>query len=139
MYRLNEEKVFYDIADGQAVVIDFTSGTYYDFSRLGSEVLDRLVQGAEADAVLRELRALPGCPENAEEALRGFLAVLTDHAVLLPADGAAAEPAPLPPEALEDGFDLEVNVHAEVQEILLADPVHDVDMDMGWPILKEDG
>jgi len=138
MYRLNEEKVFYDIADGQAVVIDFTSGTYYDFSRLGSEVLDRLVQGAEADAVLREILALPGCPENAESAFRGFLAVLTDHAVLLPADGAATEPAPLLPEALEDGFDLEVNVHAEVQEILMADPVHDVDMDMGWPILKED-
>ncbi|MBR2726969.1 MAG: hypothetical protein IKD71_03625, partial [Solobacterium sp.] len=44
----------------------------------------------------------------------------------------------LPDAALEDGFGLFLDEHAEVKDILMADPVHDVDVDMGWPIMKEE-
>ena len=139
MYKLNDEKVFYDMAEGQAVVIDFTIGSYYGFSSLGSEVLDRLVKGADESALLGALRETPGCPEGIGDDLQAFLEKLTGFGILLPAPGEGAEASvPLPAAALEDGFALTVDDHSEVSEILLADPVHDVDMDMGWPILKED-
>ena len=40
MYRLNVEKMFFDIADGQAVVINLLSGIYYGTTALGSVVLE---------------------------------------------------------------------------------------------------
>ena len=46
MYKLNDEKMFFDIADGQAVVINFTNGMYYGTSTLGSAILENLVKGA---------------------------------------------------------------------------------------------
>ena len=64
MYKLNEEKMFYDMADGQAIVINFTTGMYYGTSSLGSAVLDSLLSGAAADRRTllspRKLTRIPG-------------------------------------------------------------------------------
>ena len=40
--------------------------------------------------------------------------------------------------AFAEGFDLTLDEFSEVQDLLLADPVHDVDVEEGWPVLKED-
>ena len=57
MYKLNEEKMFFDIADGQAVVINFVTGMYYGTSTLGSAVLEKLVQKVSTDKILAGLSA----------------------------------------------------------------------------------
>lgn len=44
MYKLNEEKMFFDITDGQVIVINFTTGIYYGAGMFGSVVLERLVR-----------------------------------------------------------------------------------------------
>ncbi|MCR5372339.1 MAG: hypothetical protein K6E41_02600 [Solobacterium sp.] len=139
MYRLNEEKVFYDIAEGQAVVINFITGVYYGFSSLGSEVLDRLVKGCSAASVLKMLQSCEGCPEDMEKRMAEYIKGLLDAEILVEAQGeGAADSGALPETALEDGFDLILDEHAEVKDILMADPVHDVDVDTGWPIMKEE-
>ena len=43
MYKLNEAKMFYDYADGQAVVINYKTGMYYGMGLLASAVLDRII------------------------------------------------------------------------------------------------
>ena len=139
MYRLNEEKVFYDMAEGQAIAIDFTTGVYYGFSSLGSEVLDRLAKGCSPSAVLKALKSAEGCPQDIEKAFEAYACSLVDAGILVEDDGEGAEDSsPLPATALENGFDLVLDEHSEVKDILMADPVHDVDIDMGWPIMKEE-
>ncbi|MBR2990822.1 MAG: hypothetical protein IKF51_05080 [Solobacterium sp.] len=139
MYRLNEEKVFYDIAEGQAVVINFTTGVYYAFSSLGSEVLDRLVKGDSFECVLKAVQACDGCPEGMAVQLKAYISRLIDAEIILETPEAGNTNAdPLPGNALMDGFELFVDEHSEVKDILMADPIHDVDVDMGWPIMKED-
>ena len=39
--------------------------------------------------------------------------------------------------ALTDGFALTVDAFDEVQDLILADPIHDVDVEQGWPIMGE--
>ena len=139
MYRLNDSKVFYDIAEGQAVVINFTNGSYYEFSSLGSEVMDRLAKGADPAEVLRTIQALPDCPADMAQTMEEFLSRLLEFEIFVKEDGAGSGGGdPIPAIALEEGFAVTVAEHAEVQDILMADPVHDVDVDMGWPIMKED-
>ena len=62
MYRLNEEKMFFDIADGQAVVINFVSGMYYGTTALGSVILERLLKGCAPAEIAGAVKALPDCP-----------------------------------------------------------------------------
>ncbi len=137
MYKLNDEKMFFDIADGQAVVINFTTGMYYGTSTLGSAILENLVKGASEKSIADILRSAEGCPDNIEDQLKAFISALTEKEILLPeaGEGRAAE---LSPEAFSEGFDFSVDEFAEVQDLLMADPIHEVDVEQGWPILRDD-
>ena len=138
MYRLNEEKMFYDMAEGQAIVINFSTGMYYGTSSLGSVVLDALIAGASKESILAAVAALPGCPEDMAAQLDAFIAQLLEKEVVVAVDGeGAAAPAVDAAAALADGFVLTVDEFAEVQDLILADPVHDVNVEMGWPVLEQ--
>lgn len=136
MYRLNDTKMFYDMAEGQAIIINFTTGIYYGTSSLGSAVLDALLAGAEETDVLTAVQSLPGCPADMEEQLKAFTAKLLELEILVRSEAGAGCPVTLDTAALEDGFVLSVDEFNEVQDLLLADPIHDVDVEAGWPILN---
>lgn len=138
MYRLNEEKMFYDMAEGQAIVINFSTGMYYGTSSLGSVILDRLVAGNSVDAITEAVKALPGCPDNVDEIIAGFVQELMENEVIVAGPTVEGGNEAISEEALEDGFELTVDAFSEVQDLILADPVHDVDVEQGWPIMKED-
>ncbi|MBE6963739.1 MAG: PqqD family protein [Ruminococcaceae bacterium] len=137
MYKLNEQKMFYDMAEGQAIVINFTTGMYYGTSSLGSAVLDALVAGAEPAQILTAVQALPDCPADMAEQLDAFIAALLEKEIIVAAEGGAAAMPEIGAASLQDGFVLSVDEFSEVQDLILADPVHDVDVEMGWPILNE--
>jgi len=135
MYKLNEEKMFYDMAEGQAIVINFTTGMYYGTSSLGSAVLDALLAGTAAEEVCKAIQALPGCPADMAAQLDTFIGLLLEKEIIIPAAGTGAA-CTIDAASLADGFKLTVDEFAEVQDLILADPVHDVDVEQGWPILN---
>lgn len=136
MFKLNEEKMFYDMAEGQAIVINFTTGMYYGTSSLGSAVLDALLAGAATADVLKALQALEGCPADMEQKLDAFVKALQEKEIIVSGETTGAACA-IEASALTDGFVLTVDEFTEVQDLILADPVHDVDVEQGWPILEE--
>ncbi len=138
MYKLNEEKMFFDIADGQAVVINFTTGMYYGTSTLGSAVLEKLIKKADPEKVLAALKAADGCPEDMEANLNQFIKELLEKEILVPANDSDLGDIRLDQSVFAEGFKLTLDEFAEVQDLLLADPIHDVDVEEGWPIIKED-
>ena len=137
MYKLNEAKMFFDIADGQAVVINFTTGMYYGTGTLGSAILENLVGGASVSSIADALKKQEGCPSDIDARLTGFIDALLEKEILIPAEGEEKD-AVIAPEAFSEGFEFSVDEFAEVQDLLMADPVHEVDVEQGWPILQED-
>ena len=137
MYKLNEEKMFYDYADGQAVVINYQTGMYYGMSLLGSAILDRIIAGKNVDEILAAVKALPQCPPDIVDRVNSFVKELQEKEIIIngPTNPGGAEP--LASVVVEDGFDLKLEMFAEMSDLLLADPVHDVDMQTGWPKLKD--
>lgn len=139
MYRLNEEKMFYDMADGQAVVINFVTGMYYGTTMLGSMVLDRLVRGNAPEKISAAVKALPGCPENFDQELDCFIRKLQETEILIPGKTVPGGDEPMDAKTVEEGFALTLDEFAEVQDLILADPIHDVDVEQGWPVFREEG
>lgn len=140
MYKINDHKMYYDMADGQAIVINFSTGVYYGMSSLGSFVLDQLLAGATIHSLVAALGTLPECPPDIEARITEYVQKLMQKEILIEADedSSLQQQVPfIPPEALEDGFILAANEFAEAQELIMADPIHDVDVNMGWPIMKE--
>ena len=137
MFKLNEEKMFYDYADGQAVVINYQTGMYYGMGLLASAILDRIIAGKNVDEIITAVKTLPQCPPDITERVNGFVKELQEKEIIVDGPAASGGSEPLANEVAEDGFDLKLDMFAEMADLLLADPVHDVDMKEGWPKLKD--
>ena len=135
MYKLNDEKMFYDVADGVAVIIDFTTGIYYGFNSFGTAVIDCLMAGADEEKIASALSGKPGCPADIRKTVDDFAKKLKEKEILLTAEGTPAE-AEVNEELLKEGFVPEFDEFSEVQDLIMADPIHEVDAEQGWPTVK---
>lgn len=138
MYKLNTEKMFYDIADGQAIVINIETGMYYGTSNLGSVVLDALIQGKAPKQIIDSIKINENCITDIDECIEQFIGELLEKEILI------SDQLPYNEEIIDKivvsngDYTLDLNEFAEVQDLLLADPVHDIDTNIGWPKLKEE-
>jgi hypothetical protein len=135
-YVLNDEKMFSDIADGIAIVINSETGIYYGMNGFGTIVFENILGGADTKDILSEIRNMPEAPDDVEARLTAFVAALVEKELVLEgrAEGAVSLDAGI---AKNDGFALEVKEYDDAQELLLADPIHEVKEDMGWSPEKE--
>lgn len=133
-YVLNEAKMFSDIADGIAIVINSETGIYYGMNGLATVVFDNLMNGAGTEAVLAALKSLPGAPADMDERLKAFVDKLKSYEIVLDgsADGADVTVELEAGPAQADDFALLVEEYNDAQELLLADPIHEVKEDTGW-------
>ncbi len=138
MYKLNEEKMFFDIADGQAIVINFVTGMYYGTSALGSVILERVVKGNDIKKIVSAVSKLKDCPNDIESKINKFIDQLKEKEIIIDGETNEGGDEEISEDALADGYELTLDEFAEVKDLILADPVHDVDVEEGWPILKED-
>ena len=130
--------MFFDITDEQAIIINFVTGIYYGTTSLGSIVLEYLLSGVSEKNILTELKKNNDIPENFEKDFTNFINECVQKEILISTDGENKECEEFPKSAFSDGYKLQLNEFAEVQEMLLADPVHDVEIEEGWPVLKDD-
>lgn len=136
-YRLNDEKMFLDSAEGATIVIEFTSGSYFGFSSLASVLVDKLAHGVDDRDVLSSVLKLDGCPDSFEKDFTDFCSQLLQKEIIVPGnDDIASEVFEISESALGDGFELKCFENKELQDLIMADPVHDVDPESGWPFMK---
>lgn len=133
---LNEEKMFADITDGIAIVINSETGIYYGMNTLGSAVLENIINGASTENILKALKALPNVPADMEAKLNAFVEELKAKELVIEGGDGSGE-ANISAEAVADGFDLTVDEYSDAQELLLADPIHEVKEDTGWTPEKD--
>ena len=133
---LNEEKMFADITDGIAIVINSETGIYYGMNTLGSAVLENIINGASTENILKALKALPNVPADMEAKLNAFVEELKAKELVIEG-GDGSGKANISAEAVADGFDLTVDEYSDAQELLLADPIHEVKEDTGWTPEKD--
>jgi len=123
-----------DITDGMAIVINSLNGIYYGMNGFGTEVFDNLVSGSSTEEVLQALFRLSGAPGDIEDRLNSFVETLIEFEIIIPDDnpGEARTPVFNAEVAAADSFAPECVEYKDVQELLFADPIHDVDDATGW-------
>ncbi len=136
-YVLNEEKMFADVTDGIAIIINSETGIYYGLNTLGTAVYENLVNGASTDAILDELKAITGVPVDIESRFNSFIQSMLDAELIISGEDSDAFASINPSAALEDNFVMEVKAYDDAQELLLADPIHEVKEETGWTPEKD--
>ena len=131
-YALNEAKIYADITDGIAILINSETGIYYGMNSFASDVYKNLVEGASTDDILAAAATLPGIPANFADTLNVFIAQLVEKGILLEAGEGSSKATLDAAAAKESDFVLEFNEFNDAQELLLADPIHEVKEEEGW-------
>ena len=131
-YRLNESKMFADVTDGIAIIINATTGIYYGMNGYGTGIFSNLLAGSSTADVLAAAKALPGAPANVEENLEDFLQTLLDFEIVIPAGQSSREASLVAKDAAFDQFVPVCKEYKDVQELLFADPIHEVSEEEGW-------
>ena len=126
-----------DIADGIAIVINSETGIYYGLNAFGTIVLEALAKGIDSKGLLGKVQAVFGAPSDLEQRFNLFVQELLKEELLIsgPARDVTIQ---LDEKAIrDDQFKMEIKSYADAQEMLLADPIHEVKEAVGWTPEKD--
>ncbi len=133
-YRINSPHVVAETLDGEATIVDLESGTYYALNESGSFIWEGLTRGSEPVEVADGLVAAYGLdPEPAAQAVEALLTELRGHGLIVPAQNGSA-PVTMNGAPAGGGryAEPQLSTYTDMQELLLLDPIHEVD-ESGWP------
>ena len=143
-YRIDRTRIVFEQFEDETVLFNTETGYYYSLSPSGSDILRLLEEGCPAGDLIHALFGNSKEIIQLEILIENFVQRLITENIIV--DRASDRPfhpngdlrAPLyaegvsfPPPAL-DRFD-------DVRDLLLIDPLHQVDEEYGWPKAKVNG
>ena len=128
--------MFADVTDGIAIIINSEIGVYYGLNGFGTAVYENISNGASIEDILSALKAI-GAPDDIEARLNAFVQFMIDKEILVEAAAVSADVKIDETVAKEDDFELKCEEYNDAQELLLADPIHEVKEESGWTPEKD--
>lgn len=126
--------VVHETIDGETILIHMGTGTYYSVEGAGSDIWNLAAAGLPAPRIAERIAERYGAEaEVVMQCVEGLTTELVDEDLLIPMSTEDGEPVELP--ALVGGAFVAPVLHkyTDMQEFMLVDPLHDVDVAAGWP------
>ena len=140
-FRINTPEVVSESFGGEIVAIHFGSGNYYSLTGAALEVLALLDGGSTVGEVVENLtRRYDGRSFDIGSEIHNFVAELLQENLIVACESDEAagevrrnvEQDPLPLSSKADFQPPSLEKYGDMQDLLLLDPIHDVD-EVGWP------
>lgn len=137
-YVLNEAKMFTDITDGIAIIINSETGIYYGLNVFATNVYENIVRGVSIEDIKEELKNINPDNNAILDNFEAFIKAMAEKEILILSSEDKNETAQIDKNsAKEDNFILELKEYNDAQELLLADPIHEVKDETGWTPEKD--
>lgn len=131
-YIVNRSAVVSDVIEGEAVIINLESGSYYSFNSTGSALWSILQHGpASPSDIAAELAGrYSGEADTIRDAVDASLKQLLDEGLIIESprgSASAAQPPGTSPADAPAFVAPSLEIHTDMQDFLLVDPIHEVD------------
>ena len=138
-YEVNSPTVVGEVIDGEAVIMDLASGYYFSSLGVGAAIWHCIELGCKKEIIASALsqRFPDAAPEIATD-IDQFMDQLQQHGLIREV-AVARQDAIVDDKILADISEYAVpNIqsYTDMQDLLLLDPVHEVD-ETGWPQAKK--
>ncbi|HWA18586.1 MAG TPA: PqqD family protein [Devosia sp.] len=130
-YVVKSRDVVAEDFEGEFVVLDLGTGKYYSLAGGTALIWRGLTAGHSLDTLCAEL---PSEDVRRAQAVAAVEALVT-HTLIVPASSPASGPAEIAVEFAATSGPYEIDVFDDLADLLVADPIHDVDPEAGWPHL----
>lgn len=130
-YRLNTPDVIQETIDGEALIIHTLSGIYFSVRGTGEYVWNALLAGHTPQAIAASYAGTGDPSPEVAEAVNDFVQQLQHEQLIVHDEQTPDRGAPEP--ASEPFSSPSMQKFTDMQELLLVDPIHEVDPQIGWP------
>ncbi len=153
-YMLNTDKMFADISDNIAIIINSETGIYYGMNSFATNIYENLINNVSSETILESLKSLIDKRfndadnlniKNIKQNFNSFIDYLIQKEIMVEAKNIqnsqlinqnkldTAQALNINIElAINDNFELIIKEYNDAQELLLADPIHEVKEETGW-------
>lgn len=140
--RINTPKVVHETIDGETVILNLDNGNYYSLVGTGAHIWDYIEKGATVQNIIEMLHCdYKESKEEIETEINNFLSELMKEDLTSP-DGSdtshifnsSDDQVETAAKRQKNSFAPPVlNKYTDMQDLLLLDPIHEVDDTAGWP------
>lgn len=133
--RPNDAAVASDVIDGEAIMIDLASGTYYGIDKVGGHIWTLIRAGLSLEEIVADVTARYVVdPSEAERDVHQLAAQLLDEKLVLPTDDAARtqDIAAAPPGEKLAYEPPRLTVYRDMSHLLALDPPMPALSDLPW-------
>jgi hypothetical protein len=138
-FRVNSPKVTHETLDGEVVIINLDTGSYYSMNATGAAIWNLLDVGMPVEQVIATLsQRYLGDPQEVTAGVRTLIEKLQEENLMVVDEGTTiAATNGAVPKALNETtlppFEFPIlQKYTDMEDLLLLDPIHEVD-DTGWP------
>ena len=135
-------KILRELIDEEVVIINMVSGSYYSLTDLGALIWDMIEQGLSLDRIVQALvNQYDASPEVIQDSLDQLMVSLMTEELIVTATSETTMAEVISIEtvaaltAKKPFLSPVLSKYDDMQELLLVDPIHDVD-ESGWPNIK---
>ena len=129
-FEIKSPEVVYDEIDGEYVIVDLASGRYFRIQGESGKLFSLIISGQELQT------NKDSSSSRVTELIDSAVRTLVDNSIIR--EVTAQISAGISDETLS--FDLNefvVEEFTDLQDIIGLDPIHEVDLNQGWPIADE--
>ena len=140
-FKINTPKVVFENYENEVVLINLNSGIYYSISNTAAEIFSQIEKEQSKSCILDEvINKYEGNTSAMVASVEKFIEHLLNEGLII-SEGKSFDSSPSPDKEKVNKnsnpvkllFESPVlNRYSDMQDLLLLDPVHDVD-ETGWP------
>ena len=138
-YRVNEPDVVAESIGGEVLIINLKTGVYYSSEGTGEQIWSLLADGVAVQDVIATIsKRFTAADGEIDAAIQTFLEGVERDELLIELPTATTPPIEAAvPDALRPRFQAPLlNRYTDFQQLLLLDPIHEVEEAAGWPAAK---
>jgi hypothetical protein len=139
-FRVNEPSVATEKLDNEVMIVNLEKGNYYSLTGTGAAVWDLIVSGRTEEALFDEVVAsYSGDSADIRRNLDRFVSELCAEELIVATapQSLNGTHGPKPVAGSRSKFTApQLEKYTDMQELLLIDPIHEVNDDHGWPKMR---
>jgi Coenzyme PQQ synthesis protein D (PqqD) len=134
-FAVRDRQVIHRIIDDEVVMIDLETGNYFTFRGSATRMWACIEAGMSSRETLEHLQeSFEGDPSVMEQGIRWLLDQLLEENLIVPTDEPRTRSVSLASEGERQGYsDPAFEKYDDMADLILLDPVHEIDQEKGWP------
>ncbi len=142
-FRINSPNVIHEIIDGEAVLVNLQTGSYYSIDKVGAVVWDYVEKGLSTHQIVEAIAGgYHGELAQINQGVQQLFTQLQNEQLIVPSEAPSSNGHAHSLDGVGNGQDKPqfeapvLHKYTDMEDLLLLDPIHDVG-ETGWPNLPE--